>query len=95
MDKKPSTNTNGVAIYNAMADGTLRSFAEIANIAGVEPKTGYLTAAKKVAKDNGFEIVKTDDAIEVAETIISTYPNGLEIKRDRKVKVAGYQLVKA
>ena len=94
-NKKSSTNSNGLAIYNAMADGEMRSFAEIASIAKIEPKTGYLTAAKKVAKDNGYAIDKVEDAVEIAETIVRKYASGLETKTERKVKVAGYRLIKA
>ena len=91
-------NPNGQAIYQALAEhkGELFTFAEIAHMAGVEAKTGYLTSAKKIAADNKAEIVKVDaekGGVETVQKIVTCYPSGLEVATERKVVVAGYKLV--
>lgn len=88
-----TTNPNGLAILEVLktADKPL-AFAEIASLAGIEPKTGFLTAAKKAAKDAGKTIVKLEDAIEIESTSVDTFPSGLKVERKTVKTVAGYIL---
>ena len=88
------TNPNGEALYKALLahEGETLTFAELAHEAGVAPQTGYLTAMKKVAKDNGKAVVKVDDAFELVQKIETVHPLGLVVTAERKVKVAGYRL---
>jgi hypothetical protein len=87
-------NPNGLAILEVLKSNTDRylSFAEIASLAGIEPKTGYLTAAKKAAKDAGKTIVKLDDFIEIESVTVDTFPSGLQVERKTTKTVAGYLL---
>ena len=93
-DNKTNTpNPNGIAIFNALKDAsTPLSFAEIADIAGIEAKTGYLTAARKIARENGFELTKVENAITAKVTTITEYPNGLRIEKSKDIAVDGYTL---
>ena len=90
-------NANGLAILNALKanEGKVLAFAEIANIAGIEAKTGFLTSAKKLAKAEGLEIVKRENAVTVAVKTVSVYASGLEVEKEKEVTVDGYELVKA
>lgn len=90
----PKENANGIAIFNALFAniGKTLAFAEIANIAGVEPKTGYLTAAKKIASSKGFTIRKVENGVTVTIKTITTFPNGLEAVTEKKSLVTGYTL---
>ena len=56
-------NANALAILNALKANTGRilAFAELAAIAGVEPKTGYLTGAKNLAAAEKLTIEKIED----------------------------------
>lgn len=92
-----TSNPNGEALYKVLADrkGEILTFAELANIAGVEAKTGYLTAAKKIARDNHQEIVKVEEGVIAKAHTVTTYPSGLEVESDREIKLAGYQLTSA
>ena len=89
-------NPNGLAIVETLTahEGETLAFAEIAQLANIPAQTGFLTAAKKIAKERGYSIEKVEDAIEVQEDIVAHYPHG-EFKRTRSAKVAGYRLVKA
>ena len=94
-DNKTNTpNPNGVAIYNALKDndGKVLTFAEVASIAGIEPKTGYLTAARKIARDNGFDIVKVENAVVAKVTTVTEYPSGLRVEKVKDVNYDGYTL---
>lgn len=90
-------NANGLAIYNFLKDneGKTFAFAEIANAAGIEAKTGFLTSAKKIAQSNGYAIVKVEDAVEVKIKTVTTFASGLEIASEKTATVAGYTLAKA
>ena len=90
-------NANGLAILNALKanEGKVLAFAEIANIAGIEAKTGFLTSAKKLAKAEGYEIAKRENAVTVAVKTVSVYPSGLEVEKEKEVTVDGYELIKA
>ena len=89
-----TSNPNGEALYKALADrkGEIIAFAELAHLAGVEAKTGFLTAAKKLAADRKQEIVKVEEGVTLSQKVITTYPSGLQVEADREVKVAGYKL---
>lgn len=90
-------NTNGIAILNVLKEnkGKVLTFAEIADMAGIEAKTGYLTAAKKLAADNKAEIVKRDNAVTAKVKTVTVYPNGLTIEKEKDVTFAGYELIEA
>ena len=94
-DNKTNTpNPNGLAIFNALKanDGKTLTFAEIADIAGIEPKTGYLTSARKIARENGLEIVKVEDAVTAQIMTVTEYPSGLRIEKSKDASFDGYKL---
>lgn len=94
-DNKTNTpNPNGLAIYNALKsnEGKTLTFAEIADLAGIEPKTGYLTAARKIARENGLEIMKVEDAVSAKVMTVTEYPSGLRIEKSKDVSYDGYTL---
>ena len=94
-DNKTNTpNPNGLAIFNVLKDnqGTPLSFAEIAHIAGIDAKTGYLTSARKIARENGFEIVKVEGSVIVKTLVVSEYPSGLRVEKAKDVEYDGYTL---
>lgn len=90
-------NPNGLAILNTLKDnkGAILTFAEIANIAGIEPKTGYLTSAKKLAAAEKLSIVKREGAVKVTVTTETAYPSGFVIAKMKEVEMDGYELVDA
>ena len=90
-------NANGLAILNTLKAnrGTPLAFAEIANMAGIEAKTGFLTAAKKLAVAEKLNIVKRDDAVTAKVKTVTIYPNGLTIEKEKNVTFAGYELIEA
>lgn len=90
----PKENANGVAIFKALLANTGKTlaFAEIANLAGVEPKTGYLTAAKKYAKTKGFTIRKIENGVTVKIETVTTFPNGYKATAEKEATVTGYTL---
>lgn len=87
-------NPNGLAIFNTLKanEGKTLAFAEIAALANIEPKTGYLTAAKKIALANGYEIVKVEDGVTATVATETAYPNGLIVKAEKTVTLDGYTL---
>lgn len=87
-------NPNGLAILNTLkaANGAVLTFAEIAAIAGIEPKTGYLTAAKKLAHAEKKAVVKKEGAVTLTVKTVTTYPNGLTVEKEKTVEVDGYTL---
>lgn len=87
-------NPNGLAIFNALKEneGKTLTFAELANAAGVEAKTGYLTAARKIARENGFEIKKIENGAKATIRTITIYPNGLTIEKEKETELDGYTL---
>ena len=93
-DNKTNTpNPNGLAIFNALKDANAPlSFAEIADTAGIEPKTGYLTAARKIARENGFELTKVENAVTAKVITVTEYPNGLRIEKAKDMTMDGYIL---
>ena len=90
-------NANGLAIFTALKEneGKALAFAEIANIAGIEAKTGYLTAAKKIAKDNGFAIRKIENGAKARVITVTEYANGLRIEKAKDIELDAYTLDKA
>ena len=89
-------NANGLAILNTLKahEGEVLAFAEIADLAGIEAKTGYLTSAKKLAKAEHYEIVKRANAVTITVKTVSTYASGLTVEKTKEVAVDGYELVK-
>ena len=87
-------NANALAILNALKanPGRILAFAELAAIAGVEAKTGYLTGAKKLAAAEKLTIEKVEDGAEYTLETIATYANGLEVRKTKTVKCDGYRL---
>ena len=87
-------NPNGLAIFNALQENKdkVLAFAEIAHLAGIDAKTGYLTSAKKIAKEKGFEIIKVEDGVQVSIMTETTYPSGLTIKAEKVATIDGYKL---
>lgn len=90
-------NLNGQALFNALLanEGKTLSLIELASLAKVDAKSGYLTSTKKIAKDKGYSVEKVDDAITLEMDIITTYPSGLKVPSKKTAVVAGYKLVKA
>jgi hypothetical protein len=91
-------NTNGLAILNTLKEnkGKILAFAEIANLAGIDAKTGYLTSAKKLAKAENLAIVKRENAITATVTTITSYPSGYTPeKKTKEVLMDGYELIDA
>ena len=88
-------NPNGLAIFEALHahKGEVRAFAEIAHEAQIEPKTGYLTSAKKIALDKGFRIEKVEDGVKAVAKTVTEYPNGLKVETSKEVILDGYRLV--
>lgn len=93
-DNKTNTpNPNGIALYNAIkGEDCPITFAELANKAGIEAKTGYLTAARKLARADGFDIVKLDKAVTARMTSVTEYPSGLRIEKSKDLVMDGYVL---
>lgn len=92
---KTKVNPNGEAIVNALADrkGEVFAFAEIAHMAGVEAKTGFLTAAKKIASDRNLTLQKVREGVTVAVTTYTHFPSEFQTKTVKFVTVDGYRLV--
>lgn len=90
-------NANGLAILNTLKAnrGHALAFAEIANMAGIEAKTGFLTAAKKLAAAEKLAIVKREGAIKAKAVTVTEYPNGLRIEKAKEIELDGYELVDA
>lgn len=98
MDTNKNTiNPNGLAILNTLknANGATLAFAEIAHLAGIEAKTGYLTAAKKLAKAEKLAIVKVEDGVTVTVKTETVYPTGHVAVAEKAITIDGYKLVDA
>lgn len=80
MNTTPKSNPNADAIIKVLNEhkGEWLSFNEIAKFAGIEAKTGYLTAVKKRVKIEVKSKLDTDPYI-VKETIIRHYKSGDEM----------------
>lgn len=90
-------NPNGAAIIKVLADrkGEILAFAEIAHLAGIEAKTGFLTAAKKIAADRKMKLEKVEDGVKVKSKTITTYPNGYTAEAEKEITLDGYRLTDA
>lgn len=99
MNKETSKqlNPNGLAIVTALSErkGEILAFAEIANLAGIEPKTGYLTSAKKIASDRKLKIEKVEGGVKVKVKTLTAYPNGLTLETEKETQLDGYRLIDA
>lgn len=97
METSKPVNPNGLKIVETLADrkGEVLAFAEIASLAGIEPKTGYLTAAKKIAADRKMKIEKVENGVIAKAHTVTSYPSGLEVEADREIKLDGYRIVDA
>ena len=94
-EKTSKLNPNGKAIYETLAarPGEILALAEIAHIAGIEAKTGFLTAAKKIAKDNGATLQKVIGGVKVKIQTATEYPNGYTANSEKEATLDGYRLV--
>ena len=92
--KNTTPNPNGLAIVNALAEhkGEVLAFAEIAHLAGMEAKTGYLTSEKKIASDRKLKIEKVEGGVKAKTHTATTYPSGLTVEADREIEIDGYRL---
>jgi len=90
-------NPNGLAIVETLTahKGETLAFAEIANLAKVEPKTGYLTSAKKIAVERKMRIEKVENGVTAKVKTVTTYPNGLTVEAEKEITLDGYRLVDA
>ena len=90
-------NPNGLAIVNLLTEykGQTLAFAEIAHWAHVEPKTGYLTSAKKIAAERKMRIEKVEDDIKAEVYTTTVYPSGLQVEDKKEITLPGYRLVDA
>ena len=97
MSTSKTINPNGLAIVNVLVDrkGEILALAEIATLAGIEPKTGYLTSAKKIAADRKAKIEKVEGGVKVKIHTVTTYPNGTSVEADRESEIDGYRLIDA
>ena len=88
-------NPNGLAIVETLLahKGEVRAFAEIADEAHIEPKTGFLTSAKKIALEKGFRIEKVEGGVKAIAKTLTEYPNGLKVETSKEVVLDGYRLV--
>lgn len=94
-EKTSKQNPNGKAIFDTLANhkGEILAFAEIANMAGIEAKTGFLTAAKKIATENKMTIQKVEGGVKATAETVTTFPNGFKQTASREVTLDGYRLV--
>lgn len=90
-------NPNGLAIVEALSarKGEVFAFAEIANMAKVEAKTGFLTSAKKIASERKCRIEKVKDGVVAKAHTVTVYPSGLQVEADKEITLDGYRLVEA
>ncbi len=89
------TNPNGEAIINALSEhkGEIFAFAEIAHMAGIEAKTGYLTSAKKIASEKGMTLEMIEDGAEATVITITEHAHGFKTSSEKKVTLKGYRLI--
>lgn len=90
-------NPNGLAIVETLTahKGETLAFAEIANLAKVDAKTGYLTSAKKIAAERHLVIEKVIDGVTAKVKTITVFPNGLTVETEKEVSFDGYRIVDA
>ena len=92
---KTKINPNGEAIIRALSEHKCEifAFAEIAIMAGIEPKTGYLTSAKKIASGKGMTLEMVEDGAKAKVHTITEYPSGLKVEAEKEVSLNGYRLI--
>ena len=97
MNTSKQINPNGLAIVEALTahQGEVLAFAEIANLAKVDAKTGYLTSAKKIASERKMRIEKVEDGVTAKVRATTVYPSGLAIEAEKEVTLDGYRIVSA
>lgn len=97
MASENKTNVNGLAIYETLRanEGATLALIEITSKAGIPNESGYLTAARALAKKDGYKIEKIEKAVEAEAEIVTTYPSGVEVRKTKKVIADGYRLIKA
>lgn len=90
-------NPNGLAIVETLIahKGETLAFAEIANLAKVDAKTGYLTSAKKIAVERKMRIEKVEDGVTAKVKTVTAFPNGLTVEAEKEVSLDGYRIVDA
>lgn len=88
-------NEKGLAIFETLNSnkGKILAFAEIASAAHIEPKTGFLTAAKKIALDHGMTLQKVVGGVKAKVKTLTSYPNGLTVEAEKETILDGYRLV--
>lgn len=92
-----TVNPNGLAIVETLlaCKGETRAFAEIADSAKIEPKTGFLTAAKKIAAERKMRIEKVEGGVTAKVKSVTTFPNGLTVESEKELHLDGYRIVDA
>ena len=90
-------NPNGLAIVETLIahKGETLAFAEIANLAKVDAKTGYLTSAKKIAAERKMRIEKVEDGVTAKVKTVTVFPNGLTVEAEKEISLDGYRIVDA
>ena len=90
-------NPNGLAIVETLIahKGEILAFAEIANLAKVDAKTGYLTSAKKIAAERKMRIEKVEDGVTAKVKTVTAYPNGLTVETEKEITLDGYRITDA
>lgn len=90
-------NPNGLAIVETLTahKGETLAFAEIANLAKVDAKTGYLTSAKKIAAERKMRIEKVEDGVTAKVKTVTVFPNGLTVEAEKEISLDGYRIVDA
>ena len=91
---KVNSNPNGEAIIRALSEhkGEIFAFAEIAHMAGIEAKTGYLTNAKALATSKGMTLQMVKDGAKAKIHTVTEYPSGLKVEADKEISCNGYCL---
>ena len=97
MNTSKQINPNGLAIVEALNahKGEVLAFAEIASLAKVDAKTGYLTSAKKIASERKMRIEKVEDGVTAKVHATTVYPSGLTLEAEKEITLDGYRIVSA
>jgi hypothetical protein len=90
-----TVNPNGLAIVETLLahKGETLAFAEIANLAKVDAKTGYLTSAKKLATERNMTLQKVINGVKATIKTVTEFPHGLKVEGEKEVVLDGYRLV--
>ena len=92
---KTKVNPNGEAIIRALSEhkGEIFAFAEIAHMAGIEAKTGYLTSAKKIAENKGMILEMVKDGAKAKAVTVTEYASGFKAETEKEITFNGYRLI--